>query len=257
MGFVVVIPARYSSSRLPGKPLAEIAGKTMIERVWMQARLSRAREVVIATDDKRVADAVTRFGGQVCMTSATHPSGTDRIEEVARLMGHGDDDIIVNVQGDEPLIPPENIDQVAQNLALNPSCSAATLCERIASPADLFNPNIVKVTWREDGSALFFSRAVLPWDRDGFSRLAPGEIPSTVTRPFFRHIGIYAYRVSLLRRFVGWGECELEKTEALEQLRILWKGHAIHVSEAACPAPGGVDTPADLERIRRHFGEGR
>lgn len=256
MGFLVVIPARYSSSRLPGKPLADIAGKTMIERVWLQARQSRAREVVIATDDERVADAVRRFGGQVCMTSPDHPSGTDRIEEVARLMGYGDEEIVVNVQGDEPLIPPRNIDQVAENLAANPGCSASTLCERIASPGDVFNPNIVKVVFREDGAALYFSRAVVPWDRDAFASLAPGGMPSTLDHPCFRHIGIYAYRVSLLRRFVGWGECPLEKTEALEQLRILWKGHSIHVAEAACPAPGGVDTPADLDRIRRHFGEG-
>ncbi|MFP5441615.1 MAG: 3-deoxy-manno-octulosonate cytidylyltransferase [Gammaproteobacteria bacterium] len=253
MGFVVVIPARYSSSRLPGKPLAEIAGRTMIEHVYRQAQRSRAREVVVATDDQRVADAVQAFGGTVCMTAATHPSGTDRIEEVARKMGYGADDIVVNVQGDEPLIPPQNIDQVAANLAANARCSAATLCEEISSPADVFNPNIVKLVAAASGEALYFSRAVIPWDRDGYAKLAGGALPASVGDAYRRHIGIYAYRVSLLGEFVGWGACPLENIEALEQLRILWNGHRIHVATAAVSAPGGVDTPADLERVRQHF----
>lgn len=254
MSFVVVIPARFASSRLPGKPLADIAGQTMIERVYRQAQKSGAREVVVATDDDRVADAVRAFGGKVCMTAAAHPSGTDRIEEVARLMGYGPDEIVVNVQGDEPLIPPRNIDQVAANLAASPGCSAATLCEPLASPAEVFNPNIVKVVMREDGVAMYFSRAVIPWDRDAYAKLAPAVLPAAVPALYHRHIGIYAYRVSLLRAFVGWGACPLENTEALEQLRILYKGHAMHVAVAAENAPGGVDTPDDLERVRRHFG---
>lgn len=254
MSFVVVIPARYASSRLPGKPLADICGMTMIERVWRQARQSGAREVVIATDDERVSSAVRAFGGTVCMTRAEHPSGTDRIEEVSRKMGYGDDEIIVNVQGDEPLIPPQNIDQVAANLAANPRCSAATLCEKIVTPEDVFNPNIVKVVMREDGVALYFSRAVIPWDRDGYAGLPPGVKPAALQPFYHRHIGIYAYRVSLLKRFVGWGASPLENVEALEQLRILWKGDHMHVAKAACNAPGGVDTPDDLERVRRHFG---
>ncbi|MFZ5697898.1 MAG: 3-deoxy-manno-octulosonate cytidylyltransferase [Pseudomonadota bacterium] len=259
MSFVVVIPARYASSRLPGKPLADIAGQSMIERVYRQAGKSTAREVVVATDDARVADCVRSFGGKVCMTATTHPSGTDRIEEVARTMGYGADEIIVNVQGDEPLIPAENIDQVAANLAANPACSAATLCEPLASPADAFNPNIVKVVLQENGAALYFSRAVIPWDRDAYAQLAPGALPQSAPSPataalYRRHVGIYAYRVSLLHDFVGWGACALEVTEALEQLRILWKGRAIHVAMAARSAPGGVDTPEDLERVRRHFG---
>lgn len=256
MSFVVVIPARYASSRLPGKPLADIAGVTMIERVWRQARQSGAREVVIATDDERVAAAVRTFGGAVCMTAAEHPSGTDRIEEVTRKMGYADDEIVVNVQGDEPLIPPANIDQVAANLARNPACSASTLCEPIMAPADVFNPNIVKVVTREDGVALYFSRAAIPWDRDGYARLPAGVQPSAVQRAYHRHIGIYAYRVSLLKEFVRWGASPLEGIEALEQLRILWKGRQIHVAEAACNAPGGVDTVEDLERVRKHFGVG-
>lgn len=255
MSFVVVIPARFSSSRLPGKPLADIAGKTMIERVYLQATQSRAREVVVATDDARVADCVRAFGGKVCMTAATHPSGTDRIEEVARLMGYGADDIVVNVQGDEPLIPPQNIDQVAANLAASPACSAATLCEPLSSPAEVFNPNIVKVVAAENGEALYFSRAVIPWDRDAYAKLPAGAQPAAIADVYRRHIGIYAYRVSLLREFVGWGACPLENTEALEQLRILWKGRRMHVAVAACNAPGGVDTPEDLERVRRHFGQ--
>lgn len=257
MGFVVVIPARYSSSRLPGKPLADIAGRTMIEHVYRQAQRSRAREVVVATDDQRVADAVRAFGGTVCMTAATHPSGTDRIEEVARKMGYGADDIVVNVQGDEPLIPPENIDQVAANLAANARCSAATLCEEVTAPADVFNPNIVKLVAAANGEALYFSRAVIPWDRDGYAKLAGGELPAGVGDVYRRHIGIYAYRVSLLGEFVRWGACPLENIEALEQLRILWNGHRIHVATAAVSAPGGVDTPADLERVRLHFAQAR
>lgn len=253
MGFVVVIPARYASTRLPGKPLADIGGKTMIERVVRQAQKSRARAVVVATDDMRVADVVRAFGSQVCMTSAQHPSGTDRIEEVARLMGYGADDIIVNVQGDEPLIPPENINQVAANLAAHPGCSAATLCEPLLSSADVFNPNIVKVVAGRDGEALYFSRAVVPWDRDGYASLAGGILPAQVSATHRRHVGIYAYRVALLSEFVRWGICDLEKTEALEQLRILWNGRKIHVADAVIPAPGGVDTPDDLERVRRFF----
>lgn len=255
MGFVVVIPARYASSRLPGKPLADIAGQSMIERVYRQAKLSAARDVVVATDDARVADAVRNFGGKVCMTSASHPSGTDRIEEVARQLQLADDDIVVNVQGDEPLIPPENIDQVAGNLAANGACSAATLCEPIQAAADVFNPNIVKVVAAQNGEALYFSRAVIPWDRDAYAKLAPGALPA-LAGAYRRHIGIYAYRVSLLRAFVGWGACALENTEALEQLRILFHGHRLHVAEARVAAPGGVDTPEDLERVRRHFGQG-
>jgi 3-deoxy-manno-octulosonate cytidylyltransferase (CMP-KDO synthetase) len=255
MGFVVVIPARYASSRLPGKPLADIAGQSMIERVYRQAQRSAARDVVVATDDERVAACVRGFGGKVCMTSANHPSGTDRIEEVARALGLADDDIVVNVQGDEPLIPPQNIDQVAANLAGNTACSAATLCEVLSSPAEVFNTNIVKVISAGNGEALYFSRAVIPWNRDAYATLPAGSLPSSLMADVYRrHIGIYAYRVSLLRAFVGWGACALENIEALEQLRILWKGHRIHVAEAACSAPGGVDTPDDLERVRRHFG---
>lgn len=253
MGFVVVIPARYASSRLPGKPLADIAGRPMIEHVYRQAQRSQASAVVVATDDERVAVAVRAFGGSVCMTSAQHPSGTDRLEEVARLMGYGADDIVVNVQGDEPLIPPENINQVAANLAANPACSAATLCEDLHGAGDVFNPNIVKVVAADNGEALYFSRAVIPWDRDRYAGLVDGALPDEVAAVYRRHIGIYAYRVALLGEFVGWGACALENTEALEQLRILWKGRRIHVETAAVAAPGGVDTPADLERVRAHF----
>lgn len=253
MSFVVVIPARYASTRLPGKPLADIAGKTMIERVFLQAKRSRARDVVVATDDVRVADAVRAFGGTVCMTSVSHPSGTDRIEEVARLMGYGAHEIIVNVQGDEPLIPPENINQVADNLAIRASCSAATLCEPLLLPADIFNTNIVKVVSNRDGEALYFSRAVIPWDRDGYVNSVTQALPVEIAGTYRRHVGIYAYRVSLLSGFVKWGVCALEKTEALEQLRILWNGHRIHVADACIQAPGGVDTPEDLARVRQSY----
>ncbi|MFZ5755508.1 MAG: 3-deoxy-manno-octulosonate cytidylyltransferase [Pseudomonadota bacterium] len=253
MSFTVVIPARYASSRLPGKPLADIDGRPMVEHVYRQAQRSAARDVVVATDDERVAAAVRGFGGKVCMTSPRHPSGTDRLEEVARSMGYGPDDIVVNVQGDEPLIPPQNIDQVAANLAANAGCSAATLCERLSVPAEVFNPNIVKVIAAGNGHALYFSRAAIPWHRDAWAQLEPGQLPASVAGVWRRHIGIYAYRVSLLTEFVRWGACDLENIEALEQLRILHHGHRIHVAEAVCAAPGGVDTPDDLERVRARF----
>jgi 3-deoxy-manno-octulosonate cytidylyltransferase (CMP-KDO synthetase) len=248
--FVVVIPARYASSRLPGKPLADIDGVPMVVRVVRQAMASRAARVVVATDDVRVANAVRDAGHEVCMTRADHPSGTDRIEEVATQLQLPDDAIVVNVQGDEPLIPPENIDQVAGNLAAHADCSAATLCEPIVSGDDWFNPNIVKVVTDRVGRALYFSRAPMPWARDELARRVPGSTPARAAPGAARHIGIYAYRVGLLRDFVGWGACALEQVEALEQLRILYNGERIHVADALCPAPGGVDTPEDLERVR-------
>ena len=248
--FYVVIPARYASSRFPGKPLQDIAGQPMIQRVWQQAQKSAAQELVIATDDQRIFDACESFGAKVVMTRDDHESGTDRLAEVAAIMGWADDAIVVNVQGDEPLIPPAVINQVAVNLAAHPEAAMATLAEPIEDMATLMNNNVVKVLSDCNGLALTFSRAPLPWARDAFVS-HPDVLPAGV--PFRRHIGIYAYRAGFLRRFVEWGPCWLEQTECLEQLRALWHGEEIHVADALETPPAGVDTPEDLERIRALF----
>ncbi len=245
MSFRVVIPARFGSSRLPGKPLIDLAGQCMIERVYRRALQSEASQVVIATDDQRVVDRVKQFGGEVCLTRADHPSGTDRIQEVAAIYQWADDDIVVNVQGDEPLIPPAVINQVAGNLAANPGASAASLCESLTSLEDFLNPNCVKVVADANGMALYFSRAAMPWPRD--ADLNSGWQPDSLLHQ--RHIGIYAYRVGLLNRFVTWSEAPLEQMEKLEQLRILWQGEKIHMQVAAEKVPAGVDTQADVTRV--------
>lgn len=249
-GYVVVVPARYGSTRLPGKPLLDILGKPMIQRVWEQCRLSAAARVVVATDDTRIAQACESFGAEVCMTAADHPSGTDRLEEVTRRLELPDDCIVVNVQGDEPRMPPALIRQVAENLAGQPAAGVATLGEPIGTLEDLRNPNIVKVVADVDGLALYFSRAPIPWARDAF---AAGVDTLPADWRWMRHIGIYAYRVGLLREFVQWGASPLEGIECLEQLRVLYNGRRIHVAEAAEAAPGGVDTEADLERVRASY----
>jgi len=245
---IVVIPARYASTRLPGKPLLDIAGKSMIERVWQQARQSQAKRVLIATDDQRIFSACQRFGAEALLTRAEHNSGTERLAEVARLLALPDDEIIVNVQGDEPLIPPELIDQVADNLQKNPEASIATLAEPIESTEQLFNPNCVKVSLDAKNFALTFSRAPLPWPRDAFAK-SREHLPKEIT--WWRHIGIYAYRAKFLQDFIGWGSCELEQCEQLEQLRALWHGAKIHVAPALVSPPAGIDTVEDLERVRK------
>ena len=252
MNFCVVIPARFASTRLPGKPLLDIAGKPMIQRVFERACASSATRVVVATDDARIVEAAAGFGAEVLMTSPDHVSGTDRIEEVARQLGLAADDIVVNVQGDEPLIPPAVIDQVAANLAANRSAGIATLCEPLASTGDLFNPNIVKLVTDARGFALYFSRAPIPWNRDEFAGGQPGK---EVTIEARRHLGIYAYRVSLLHEFVQWPVAALEQQESLEQLRAMVNGTRIHVAEAVEAVPPGVDTAADLELVRSILGQ--
>jgi 3-deoxy-manno-octulosonate cytidylyltransferase (CMP-KDO synthetase) len=246
--FTVVIPARFASSRLPGKPLQSIAGKPMVQWVWEQARKSSAERVVIATDDARIFEVCQGFGAEVLMTRIDHNSGTDRLAEVALALGLAADAIVVNVQGDEPLIPPAVIDQVAGNLAAHPEAGIATLAEPIEHIDSLFNPNVVKVAADINGLALTFSRAPLPWARDALAR-SRDELPAGV--PYRRHIGIYAYRAGFLQDFVTWGPCWLENTENLEQLRALWHGIRIHVADALEAPPTGVDTPEDLERVRR------
>lgn len=249
MNFVVIIPARHASTRLPGKPLADIHGRPMIEWVWRRASASTASRVVIATDDVRVQAAAEACGAEVCLTRADHISGTDRLQEVAERLSLPDDQIVVNVQGDEPLIPPAVIDQLAANLAVS-DAGMATLAEPLTRAEALFDPNVVKIVTGSDDCALYFSRAPLPWDRDTFAEPAgvTGNLPAG--GPWLRHIGIYAYRAGLLHRFVRWPQGRLEQLEKLEQLRVLEQGERIHVAPACVPIPPGVDTPADLERVR-------
>lgn len=252
MSFVVVIPARFGSSRLPGKPLADIGGAPMVVRVLQRCQQSSASRVLVATDDQRIADAVSAAGGEVVMTRADHPSGTDRLQEVATLLQLPDNAILVNVQGDEPLIPPAVINQVADNLAQHADCDIATLCEPIVDAADLFNSNVVKAVFDDNGRALYFSRAPIPWHRDAFSVGAVQVLPEG---NWWRHIGMYAYRVGLLHRFVQWSPAALEQTEALEQLRAMANGATVHIQPACETVPGGVDTDADLARVRARIAE--
>lgn len=248
MNFTVVIPARYASTRLPAKPLKEIAGKPMIQHVYERACESLAAKVIIATDDVRIESVVKKFGAEVCMTSVNHASGTDRLQEVVKKLGLNDDEIVVNVQGDEPLIPAKVINQVAQNLAAMNEASMATLSEPIHSLFDFRNPNVVKVVADVNGRALYFSRAPIPWARDHFANVDVNELPANFIAQ--RHIGIYAYRVGLLHKFVTWSPAPLEKIESLEQLRVIWNGQVIHIAEALVQVPGGVDTEEDLQRVK-------
>lgn len=247
MGFKVVIPARYASSRLPGKPLLDIAGKPMFAHVYARACDSSADDVIIATDDPRIEEAARGIGAKVVMTSSAHPSGTDRLQEVVRKAGWSDDTIVVNVQGDEPLIPPAVIDQVAANLAAAPDAGIATLAEPLADATQLFNPNIVKLVRDVRGFAMYFSRAPMPWARDLFAK-DRSQLPASGL--YLRHLGIYAYRAGFLHDYVQWPPAEIEQVEALEQLRALYHGVKIHVDVAAVKLPPGVDTAEDLERVR-------
>lgn len=249
MSYLVVIPARYASTRLPGKPLADIAGKPMIQRVAERAGLSGAERVLVATDDSRIVDALEGTDIQCLMTRADHPSGTDRLAEVAQQLGLKEDDILVNVQGDEPLIPPAVIDQVASNLASHPECAAATLSWQIETREEFMETSAVKVVSDGQGKALYFSRAAIPWPRD--LDISAPELPGEF-RPQ-RHLGIYAYRAGLLAQFVTWQPAPLEVLESLEQLRILHRGLSIHVEPACEAVPAGVDTPHDLQRVCQLF----
>ena len=247
--FNVVIPARYGSSRLPGKPLADVNGLPMIVRVLQRALDSGADQVVVATDDQRIVDAVVAAGGRAVLTRADHPSGSDRVMEVADALGWPDDVVVVNVQGDEPLIPPAIIAQVADLLLDDPALGVATLCEPITDVALVFDPNAVKVVFGRDGLARYFSRAPIPYARDAFSGTGATQLP--VGGRWFRHIGIYGYRLRSLRQFVALPLGDLEQLESLEQLRLVEHGVAIRVAQAQALVPGGVDTAADLERVRQ------
>lgn len=246
MSFVVIIPARYASMRLPGKPLVDINGKPMVVHVLERARESGAERIIVATDNEEVREAVQAVGGEVCMTRADHQSGTERLAEVVEKCGFSDETVIVNVQGDEPMIPPAIIRQVADNLAARRDVGMATLAVPIESAEEAFNPNAVKVVMDAQGYALYFSRATIPWDRDRFA--ASRE---TIGDSFLRHIGIYGYRAGFIRRYVSWQTSPLEQIEMLEQLRVLWYGERIHVDVASVVPGTGVDTPEDLERVRQ------
>ncbi|MAO39035.1 MAG: 3-deoxy-manno-octulosonate cytidylyltransferase [Pseudohongiella sp.] len=242
MSFVVVIPARFASTRLPGKPLLDIVGKPMIQHVYERACESAASAVYIATDDERIAEVVRGFGGEVVMTRADHQSGTDRIQEVASLLGLDASAIVVNVQGDEPLIPAATINQVAENLQNNTDAGISSLYHEIEDAQEWRNPNAVKVVTDGEGYALYFSRSPIPW-QDGDNIQAK------------RHIGVYAYRVATLNQFVGWPRAWLEISERLEQLRAMHHGVRIIMDKAVQHVPAGVDTPEDLEAVRRFLSD--
>lgn len=248
--FRVVIPARFASTRLPGKPLLDIAGKPMVVHVAQRAQQSGAASVVVATDHEDIAAAVRAHGFQAMMTRIDHASGTDRVAEVAAAHGWSDAEIIVNVQGDEPLIEAELIREVARNLSAHPDAAIATACHAIRDRADMFNPNVVKVVTDRHGHALYFSRAPIPWARDAFVKEG-ADLPQGL--PVYRHIGIYAYRAAFLKEYAMLQPAAIEQFEALEQLRVLWHGYKISVAVTEHAPAAGVDTQQDLDAVRAHF----
>ena len=248
MGFTVIIPARLASTRLPNKPLADLGGKPMVVRVAERARASGAARIIVATDHPDILAACEAHGIEACMTRADHPSGTDRIAEVAHKLGLAPDEVVVNLQGDEPLIDPGLLAACAARIV--DGVPMATVAHPITDVAEVFNPNVVKVVLDSAGRALYFSRATIPWHRDAFAAskdaLPAGYAP-------LRHVGLYAYSNAFLQAYPALESSPLETIEALEQLRVLWHGYpiAVHITDSAPPA--GVDTPDDLERVRRHY----
>lgn len=250
--FRVVVPARYASQRLPGKPLLPIGDRPMVQHVYERACESGAEAVVIATDDHRIAEAVAGFGAQVCMTSVDHASGTERIAQVVRDLRWPEDTLVVNLQGDEPMMPPALLQQVADTLEHHPQAHMATLAVALDDVGQLFDPNTVKVVCDRAGFALYFSRATVPWKRDLF---VYGDAPQPAWLDGIqRHLGIYAYRADFLARYPELPESPLERHESLEQLRVLWSGGRIAVATAATAPPAGIDTADDLERVRAALG---
>ena len=247
--FHVVIPARYASSRLPAKALLPIAGKPMVVRVAERAAQSGAQQIWVATDHHAIADVVHEHGFKACLTHVHHASGTDRIAEVVQQHDWPDDTIVVNVQGDEPMMPPELISSVAQHLHDHPECAIATACHPIHDETTMRNPNVVKAVLDKDGNALYFSRAPIPWPRDAFA--AGNTLPDDL--PVLRHIGIYAYRAGFLRTYSQLAPAPIEQLEALEQLRVLWHGYKIGVNITQVAPPAGVDTETDLHAARKDF----
>lgn len=253
MKFSVVIPARYASTRFPGKPLADIHGKPMVQHVYERAQEAGAEQIWVATDDERIKQAVENFGGNVCMTGSHHESGTERLAEVMELLQLSNEEVVVNVQGDEPFVPAANIVQVAENLHQYQAASMATLGVKITDAEEAFNPNAVKVVTDKMGYALYFSRATIPYDR---SRFMDEEFIDEIGDFYLRHIGIYAYKAGFIKQYVNLPPSGIEQIESLEQLRVLWHGERIHVDIAREPPPAGVDTPADLQRILREIKHG-
>jgi 3-deoxy-manno-octulosonate cytidylyltransferase (CMP-KDO synthetase) len=249
MIYTVIIPARYASTRLPAKPLADIHGKPMIVRVAERAALTAAQSIWVAADDERILQALTEHNINGLLTASHHASGTDRLAEAVIQLGLDDDAIVVNVQGDEPLIAAELIHNVAADLAAHPEAVMSTVCHAIDDTASMMNPNIVKVVMDNAGHALYFSRAPIPYPRDAFAAGAP--LPSNL--PVYRHIGLYAYRVGFLKKYATLSPAPIEQFESLEQLRVLWHGHKISVSISPHPAAPGVDTAADLAQVRELF----
>ena len=244
MKFVVLIPARLSASRLPGKPLLDLAGIPMVVRVAQRAQLSQASQTVVATDSAEIMQVCEQFGIQSILTRADHPSGSDRLAEAVRLLGLPNDTIVVNVQGDEPLIEPHNINAVAQLLHDHPTCAVSTLADTINTLEEWQSPHCVKVVLNAQSQAMYFSRASIPYFRDGVAHQLPPY-------PVYRHVGLYAYRCEFLKIYPTLAPSPAEKAEALEQLRLLWHGYPIAVHISAMPSAAGVDTPDDLERVRR------
>lgn len=253
MAFIVIIPARYGSTRFEGKPLANIDGKPMVQHVVERALSSEPSAVYVATDDQRIGDVVRGFGAEAIMTSPDHQSGTERLAEVVDILNLSADTIVVNVQGDEPHIPVEIIAQVAKNLAENPDAVMSTLACKITTAEELMNPNAVKVVMDKQGMALYFSRAPLPYVRDdfmqGITTKATSDIGSPLTHEHYRHIGVYAYRAGFIKEYIGLAPSALEQVESLEQLRVLYHGFKIHVAEALSTPPPGIDTPEDLANL--------
>lgn len=252
--FHIVIPARYGSTRLPGKALLDIAGHPMVWWVWQRALASSAASVVVATDHEDIASVMTECGADVAMTKTSHPSGTDRLAEVVDQRGWSDDEIVVNLQGDEPLMPVENLEQVARELSENSAASVSTLAEPITDVEAFHDPSVVKVVASAAGNALYFSRAPIPYPRDIGDAALEAKI---LELGLMRHVGLYAYRCGFLRAFVTWEQAPMERVEALEQLRALHHGAQIRVAEATQPVPAGVDTQKDLDHVRRLLSEQR
>lgn len=247
--FHVIIPARYHSTRLPGKVLQDIHGKTMLQRVYEKAMESGAEDVIIATDHQKVAQAAEGFGATVCMTSENHQSGTERISEAVVALGLEDDEIIVCLQADAPMVPCEIIRDLAEDLVSHDNVKVASVCRPINKPADLFNPNMVKVVLNHRNYATYFSRAPIPWDMKNFAD--PSKVK--ISDFHYHHIGIYAYRAGFLQEYLGWDPCPAEKLESLEQLRVLYQGARIHMIVTEKPIPPDVNTQEDLDRVRKLF----
>jgi 3-deoxy-manno-octulosonate cytidylyltransferase (CMP-KDO synthetase) len=255
VNFSVVIPARFASSRLPGKPLLDIAGKPLIQHVYERAVKSNANRVIIATDDARIESIAKSFGADVCLTSSYHRSGTERIAEVIQTLRFNREDIVVNVQGDEPMLPAELITQVATQLHEHTQAKISTLCAQIHDDQDLFNPNVVKVVRDNHGYALYFSRAPIPWDRSRFpsqmSQFAFHNLADCEHNTYYKHIGLYAYTAEFVLQYINYPLSTLEQLESLEQLRALQNGHRIYAGEAQQDCGIGVDTEEDLHKVRR------